>query len=262
MNVINRTRGVAPPGTRPAGAHDEREAARRVREMFSRIAPRYDLLNHLLSLELDRLWRRRAARRFHHMLVRPEARVLDLCCGTGDLLLALERESRAASIFGCDFSHPMLLRAQDKMAREGRDSKGCPEGAPLTEADALDLPFPTETFDLVTSAFGLRNLANYERGLREMYRVLKPEGQAGILEFAAPRSRTLGSVYRLYFTRILPRIGGVISGDASAYHYLPASVAEFAAPEQLVGLMSQIGFSEVRFERWTMGIVTLHLGRR
>ena len=260
------------PGTRPAGAQDEAAAARQVREMFSRIAPRYDFLNHLLSLQFDRLWRRRVARRFQHILSRPEARVLDLCCGTGDLTLALARAG-AARVYGSDFAHAMLVRAMEKSVAPGKGSirpasgvtphaGGAETARGYAEADALALPFANASFDLVTAAFGFRNLANYERGLREICRVLKDGGEVGILEFAEPRGVLLGPLYRFYFRRVLPRLGGVLSGNSTAYSYLPSSVAKFLEPEDLAALMSRAGFRAVRFEVWTAGIVALHCGQK
>ncbi len=245
------------PGARPAGACDEAEAAQRVREMFGRIAPRYDFLNHLLSLELDRVWRRRVARRFGHVLERADARVLDLCCGTGDLMLALGRTGDA-TVFGSDFAHPMLVRAMEKL---GRSNRGV-VATPCAEADALRLPFADQCFDLVTVAFGFRNLANYDRGLGEMQRVLRRGGELGILEFAEPGRGWLGALYRLYFTKVVPRLGGAISGSAAAYSYLPSSVARFPVPEELAAMMSAAGFEDIRFERWTLGSVALHTARR
>lgn len=246
-----------PAGARPVGARDESQTAQQVREMFARIAPRYDFLNHLLSFELDRLWRRRAARRFQHIAGRAEARVLDLCCGTGDLTRALERAGRAR-VFGADFVHPMLVRAREKAVRANR--RNSPSA--YAEADALALPFADGSFDLVTLAFGFRNLANYERGLCEVRRVLRPGGEVGILEFAEPRGTLLGQVYRFYFTKVIPRVGGAISGSAAAYAYLPSSVAEFPQPEALAAMMSGAGFSDVSFELWTLSSVALHTGRR
>lgn len=249
------------PGTRPEGAAGERDAARRVREMFSRIAPRYDFLNHVLSLELDRIWRRRAADRFRRILDREDARVLDLCCGTGDLTLTLARNARA-KVLGSDFAHPMLVRAIEKWARFLRGEEGRANPAMFTEADALCLPFADDTFDLVTAAFGFRNLANYWRGLLEIRRVTRSGGEVGILEFAEPRGVVFGPVFRFYFRKILPRLGGAISGDGSAYSYLPDSVARFPSPENLAEQMMQAGFSGVTFERWTGGTVTFHRGMR
>ncbi|MGH9866509.1 MAG: bifunctional demethylmenaquinone methyltransferase/2-methoxy-6-polyprenyl-1,4-benzoquinol methylase UbiE, partial [Candidatus Acidiferrales bacterium] len=250
------------PGTRPDGAHDEREAQRRVRDMFSNIAPRYDFLNHFLSGSFDKLWRRRTATRFAHVLHRPGVRVLDLCCGTGDLLFALKREAAnfrnevlepPQRFFGADFALPMLELAQTK-------SKGRRAG--FLAADALALPFSDASFDLVTTAFGFRNLVNYEHGLREIARVLRPGGEVGILEFCEPKSGALAALYKFYFTRILPRVGGAISGSGEAYSYLPQSVRKFPLPQVLQEWMEAAGFENVSFERWTCGIVVLHRAER
>lgn len=252
MKAPNITAQSSAPGTRPAGIHDEREAAAHVREMFGRIAPRYDLLNHLLSLGVDKAWRRRVARRFSMVLRGPDAHVLDLCCGTGDLAFALRREAReGAEIVGSDFAPEMLDRARAKAAAGGARVS-------FVEADALCLPFGDASFDLVTCAFGFRNLAAYDRGLIEILRVLKPGGNAAILEFSEPPGKLFGLLYRFYFRRILPLIGGLISGSVSAYSYLPASVGKFASPEELRDQFEGAGFRDARFERWTGGIVTLH----
>ena len=249
-------------GTRPEGAVSEADAGKKVREMFTQIAPRYDLLNHLLSFELDRLWRGRAAKRFKDILSRPDAVVLDLCCGTGDLALAL-RNSGKARILGADFAHTMLMRARMKSELVPSHS-GLParEPIPLFEADALRLPFADASFDLVASAFGFRNLANYEAGLREIYRVLKPGGTIAILEFMEPLEGLLGNLYRWYFTRVLPRVGWFISGHQLAYTYLPKSVARFFRPPELAALMSTAGYQSVEFREWTMRTVALHTGMR
>ena len=248
------TQAVAPSkGTRPEGAATEADASRKVREMFTQIAPRYDLLNHLLSLQLDRLWRARTAKKLEAILSRPDAMVLDLCCGTGDLAFAMAKKGKAR-IIGGDFAHPMLVRANQKSAAE--------KGGKLQflESDALRLPFAEESFALVTAAFGFRNLANYETGLREMQRVLKPGGTIGILEFTEPPPGIFGDFYRWYFRRILPRVGGVISGDAAAYKYLPTSVARFFRPEELCDLMRGVGLKSVEAAVWTGGTVALHMG--
>jgi demethylmenaquinone methyltransferase / 2-methoxy-6-polyprenyl-1,4-benzoquinol methylase len=244
------------PGTRPEGARDEREAAAHVREMFGRIAPRYDLLNHLLSLDTDKVWRRRVARRFRAILGNPSARVLDLCCGTGDMALAFRREApQGAEIIGSDFVPEMLQRARSKAA-------ALAAGVTFVEADALELPFDDAKFDLVSCSFGFRNLANYEQGLIEILRVLKPGGVVAILEFAEPRGKLFGGLYRFYFRRVLPRLGALISGNGSAYTYLPSSVSKFPSPEALQDLFEKIDYTEVRFERWTGGIVTLHTAKK
>jgi demethylmenaquinone methyltransferase/2-methoxy-6-polyprenyl-1,4-benzoquinol methylase len=249
-------------GTRPEGAQTEKEASRKVRDMFSQIAPHYDLLNHLLSFDIDRLWRFRAARRLRPILERPDALVLDLCCGTGDLAFALAKAG-CARVIGADFVHAMLVRARDKNAaqRDGRHAGDSP-AIPFLEADALQLPFGDGAFDLVTAAFGFRNLANYEAGLREMQRVLKPGGTLAILEFTEPPAGVFGDIYRWYFCSVLPRIGGWISGERSAYTYLPKSVARFFRPAELAALMSAVGYQSAEYVVWTFGTVALHTATR
>ena len=249
-------------GTRPEGAVTEADASKKVREMFTQIAPRYDLLNHLLSLQLDRLWRARTAKRLQSILDRPDVLVLDLCCGTGDLAFALARAGKAR-IVGVDFAHSMLVRAREKSAALAPPpNHGSPTPMPFFEADALRLPFAGASFDLVTSAFGFRNLANYEAGLREIQRVLKPGGTLAILEFAEPPEGVLGDLYRWYFCRVLPKIGGLISGDQAAYKYLPKSVARFFRPPELAALLSAIGYLSVDYRVWTLGTVALHTAIR
>jgi demethylmenaquinone methyltransferase/2-methoxy-6-polyprenyl-1,4-benzoquinol methylase len=252
-------------GTRPEDSVTEAEASQKVREMFTQIAPRYDLLNHLLSFGLDRFWRQRAARLLRPILHYHNALVLDLCCGTGDLALALARVG-PARIIGADFSQTMLMRARAKIAKSQRvpshSGLSAPPPIPLFEADALRLPFPDGTFDLVATAFGFRNLANYEAGLREIYRVLKPGGTLAILEFSEPREGFLGDLYRWYFTRVLPKVGWLISGHQSAYTYLPKSVARFFRPPELAASMRSVGYQSVEFREWTMRAVALHKGIR
>ena len=241
-------------GAAPEGVSDAEGAARAVREMFTSIAPRYDLLNHVLSLNVDRLWWRRAAGTFENILSRPNARALDLCCGTGDMTFALFRQSRrsGARVLGADFSHAMLQRAQQKSA-----------GTPLRwlEADALTLPFPESEFDLVTAAFGFRNLADYDAGLREIVRILRPGGECGILDFGEPRG-LLGAIYRIYFKRLLPVIGTVISGVRGPYAYLPASVERFPAPVEMLDRMRAAGFREASWTPYTLGIAGLYRGKK
>lgn len=239
-------------GTTPEGAGTEREAAEWVRGMFGRVAHRYDIANHLLSFNIDRLWRARTVAAVRTILDRPDARTLDICCGTGDLLLSLERDS-AAPVFGSDFCHPMLIGARDKIASRG-------SRASLFEADALCLPLGTASIDLVTVAFGFRNLANYEKGLIEMRRLLRPGGMAAILEFSQPPNPAFRTLYNFYSRRILPLIGGALSGSRDAYTYLPESVRKFPSPDQLAADMRAAGFRTVRFELLTGGIVALHLG--
>ena len=252
---------VAPvKGTQPEGSVTEADASRKVREMFTQIAPRYDLLNHLLSMQLDRLWRARTAKILRPVLNRPEALALDLCCGTGDLAFALARAGKAR-ILGADFVHTMLVRARGKSTTLSHSGDANARMA-FFEADALCLPFADASFDLVTSAFGFRNLANYEAGLREIYRVLKPGGTIAILEFSEPPQGFLGDLYRWYFTRVLPRVGRLISGHQTAYTYLPKSVARFFRPQELAALITSVGYQSVGFFEWTMRTVALHTGIR
>ena len=246
-----------PKGTQPEGAKSEQEASRKVREMFTRIAPRYDLLNHLLSGQMDKRWRARTARELRPILERPDARVLDLCCGTGDLAFSLARAGKA-KIVGADFSHSMLVRANEKALGEANGASPIP----FLEADALRLPFADGSFDLVTTAFGFRNLANYEAGLREIMRVLKHGGTAAILEFTEPAPGFMGDAYRFYCQRVLPKIGGWISGDAAAYAYLPKSVARFFRPNELADVMKAVGYGEVRYVLMMLNSVALHIGVR
>lgn len=249
------------PGTRPAGTSDERSAASAVRQMFDEIAPRYDFLNHALSMNIDRLWWRRTARSFRHILSHEDASVLDLCAGTGDMAVALRnaaptRSSRSGtvspSIYALDFSHPMLQHGLEKYSAKGIQP---------VEADALSLPLPDQSLDLVVSAFGFRNLANYDAGLVEIFRVLKPGGEAGILDFAEP-SGLFGKLYGFYFRKVLPRIGTLISGVSGPYQYLPASVRKFPAPQQMLLRMENAGFKDVSWSPYTFGIAGLYRGKK
>ncbi len=254
--MVNQTNKAEDPviGAAPAGSADEASAASAVREMFSSIAPRYDLLNHVLSMNIDRLWWNRTARTFVDVLNRPNAQVLDLCCGTGDMTFALYRHRKQDSIeiVGADFSHAMLVRAQQKSG----DRK-----IRWVEADALQLPFGSGGFDLVTAAFGFRNLANYNRGLAEIHRVLRPGGEVGILDFGEPKG-LVGQVYRFYFHRVLPAIGTVISGVSGPYKYLPASVQRFPAPEEMLQRMRDAGFRDASWTPYTFGIAGLYKARK
>jgi len=235
-------------GTTPARAETEQQASAWVRGMFGRIAPHYDLLNHLLSMNIDRWWRARTVSRVSQILKRPGARVLDVCCGTGDLTLALQSRGGSIEVYGSDFSHPMLMAARRKCR------------SALFEADALQLPTRDASFDLVTIAFGFRNLTNYRGGLIELGRILKPGGTLAILEFSTPPNAALAGLYSFYSRAILPTIGGMISGSRDAYTYLPESVRKFPDAEGLADQMRDAGFANVRFERMTAGIVALHLG--
>ncbi len=259
---ISKSRVV---GAAPEGTADPASAARAVREMFTSIAPRYDLLNHVLSFNIDRLWWRRAARTFRSILNRPGARALDLCCGTGDMTFALRRAAGESSprILGADFSYAMLQRAAQKAAGLSSASRGHEKSAAVPEwieADALNLPFPDKHFDLVTSAFGFRNLADYDAGLREILRVLRPGGEFGILECNEPQG-AVGAVYRLYFRHVLPRVGSLISGVRGPYAYLPASVERFPQPGEMMARMKIAGFAEATWTPYTLGIAGLYRGK-
>jgi demethylmenaquinone methyltransferase/2-methoxy-6-polyprenyl-1,4-benzoquinol methylase len=239
-------------GTTPPGAITEQDASRWVRDMFGRIAGRYDLLNHLLSFNLDKRWRARTVRRVSEVLKRPGARALDLCCGTGDLLFGLEARA-GHPLLGSDFCHPMLVEASRKATGLGWHSR-------LFESDALALPLRDDTLDLITIAFGFRNLANYRDGLKEILRVVRPGGTAAILEFSQPRNPAFAAVYGFFSTHVLPRVGGMISGAPEAYSYLPESIRKFPDADTLASEMRRTGFQQVEFERMMGGAVALHLG--
>jgi demethylmenaquinone methyltransferase/2-methoxy-6-polyprenyl-1,4-benzoquinol methylase len=225
---------------------------RAVRAMFEEIAPSYDRLNHLLSLNIDKRWRRLVVRQLRDLIERPGAIALDLCCGTADLTIELAHHTQ---VIGCDFCHPMLVLGHQKV-------EGLAGRAYLTEGDALRLPFGEGEFDAVTIAFGLRNLAHVEGGLSEMRRVLKPGGRVAILEFSQPVLPILRPLFQFYFHQILPRIGGLISGSSEAYRYLPQSVRHFPDQRGLAEMMRQVGFEAVRYQNLSGGIAALHLGER
>ncbi len=247
--------GASPAGVRPG---DEAAAAESIREMFGRVAPRYDLLNRLLSGRVDVYWRKRLVDSIRDVLARPEARLLDVCCGTGDVALALERERRNQTtarrpVLASDFCRPMLDAARGKLASFGSS---------LFEADATRLPLPDGSVDAVTVAFGFRNLANYRKGLEELYRLLAPAGKLAILEFSQPTVPLLGPLFDLYFRHVLPPIGNAVSGSGGAYSYLQKSVEKFYTAEELAEEMRRVGFGCVEVRRLTGGISCLHVGTR
>ena len=236
-------RGTSKPGE---------STARAVRKMFAAVAPRYDLLNHLLSLGRDLAWRKATAEALRHVLERPGSSVADLCCGTGDLAFELEYFS-AGRLFGADFCRPMLVLAQKKALRRS---------TLFLEADTLALPFPDAFLDLVTLAFGFRNLASYVDGLREIRRVLKPQGILAILEFSEVRGAVFGPFFRFYFRHLLPRIGTWISGVPGPYQYLHDSVSKFPNQQALSQLLSAEGFQNIRYLNFTGGVAALHLAEK
>ncbi|MFN2530549.1 MAG: bifunctional demethylmenaquinone methyltransferase/2-methoxy-6-polyprenyl-1,4-benzoquinol methylase UbiE [Pyrinomonadaceae bacterium] len=227
------------------------EHAGRVREMFAAIATRYDLLNHLLSGNVDRRWRKIVAEELVARLNSQPARLLDVACGTGDLAMALF-ETTGAEVVAADFCRPMLEIAARKL----------PRNVGLVEGDALRLPFADACFDAVTIGFGLRNLANVAAGLAELFRVLKPAGCAVVLEFSKPSNLFLRSGFGFYFHRILPVLGGLVSGSRSAYAYLPSSVDRFPDQGELCRMLETSGFKDVGFRNLTGGIAAIHFGRR
>lgn len=248
-------------GARPMGVADAGVAAANIQEMFDTIAPTYDRANHLLSLGIDRYWWKRAAWTVRGILRRPEAVVLDLCCGTGDMTLAMDRYRPSHSgsgssestgspppILAADFSHQMLSLGARKFA--GKNI------VPV-EADGLRLPLADNSVDLVTAAFGFRNLADYAAGLAEFYRVLRPGGQIAILECNQPEG-LVGELYSLYFQHVLPRLGGLVSRSPQAYAYLPDSVVRFPRPPRMKQLIAQAGFVHARWSSYTFGTAGLY----
>ncbi len=221
-----------------------------VRRMFGALAPRYDFLNRALSFRKDVRWRREAA---SELPPDPSARVLDLCGGTGDLTLEIAAQRRAGAIVCCDFSHPMLARAQEKVRRRGASDR-----CVVLEADGLSLPFAEGTFEAITIAFGLRNLADMDTGLRQMLRVLRPGGRLVVLEFSRPDAPVLSSLYRFYLRRLLPRLGDPASGRQGPYGYLARTISEFPDAPELAGRIRESGFAAVGWRKLTGGIVAIH----
>lgn len=239
---------MAVSGTKPKPNLTEAESSAWVRDMFGRVAPRYDLLNRILSMQIDRVWRWRTARILKPWL-RPEARVLDLCCGTGDLLVALEAVAPARYI-GADFCFPMLVRTHEKSR------------APLMEADGLHLPLQSKSLDLITIGFGFRNFVNYRGGLDELLRVLKPGGHLAILEFTQPPSGLVRGFMGFWNRYVMDPIGRMVSGQGDAYQYLPESVSRFPDAPTLAQMMREQGFNEVSYRYFDAGIVALHLAQK
>jgi demethylmenaquinone methyltransferase / 2-methoxy-6-polyprenyl-1,4-benzoquinol methylase len=251
---MDKVKPVAVEGTTVGNSVDEQATASAVRSMFAAVAPRYDLLNHLLSVGFDIRWRRATVRALESVLSRPSSVVADLCCGTGDLALALRRAS-AGKVLGTDFCHPMLQLARKK-------STHLTWSIIFLEADTLRLPLRDASLDALTIAFGFRNLSNYRRGVQEMWRVLRPGGTVAILEFSHVTWPVFGPLFRAYFRRVLPRLGAWISGVEGPYQYLPDSVLRFPDQEALADLLREEGFNDVRFRNFTGGVAALHLGEK
>lgn len=255
MADARAARGACPAGIRPG---DETAAASAVREMFGRVAPRYDLLNHLLSGQLDVYWRRRLVRAVRPYLQRPGLRFADLCCGTGDLALAITKErrrlasARSGVPLAADFCRPMLERAKSKLAQAGSHCE-------LAEADATRMPLADASLDLVTIAYGFRNLASYDRGATEFRRVLASGGCLAMLEFSQPPSVVWGALFGAYFRHVLPRLGNLVSGSGQAYSYLHRSVQHFPSPAEIRRMLLDCGFARVEMQSLTGGVSVLYL---
>ncbi len=231
---------------------NELKHARAVREMFSGIATKYDFLNHLLSVNVDKRWRRLVSQKLKDVLENPTAQVLDVACGTGDLSLELQKTGKA-KVYGTDFCRPMLEIAFDKNEKNALK-------VPYVEADGMNLSFADASFDAVTIAFGLRNFSNWQNGLIELHRILKKGGKLVILEFSTPVIPGFRQLFQFYFSNVLPRIGGAVSGSRGAYEYLPDSVFRFPDQKNLAKMMSETGFSDVEYKNLTGGIAAIHMG--
>jgi demethylmenaquinone methyltransferase/2-methoxy-6-polyprenyl-1,4-benzoquinol methylase len=236
-----------------------RRDSQAVREMFADISPRYDFLNHVLSLNIDRRWRRITVR---ELALEPGHKVIDVCTGTADLALEIARHVRqeaGGSVVGSDFCAEMVAIGERKRQKRGV------EHLSLIVADTLALPFPDASFDAATVAFGIRNVVDLDAGLAEMARVVRPGGRVAVLEFTASQHRAVRALYRLYFHRILPRVGAWLSGSragARAYSYLPASVDSFPGPDELSRRLEHAGLEDVRVRSLSFGIAALHVGTR
>ena len=233
---------------------DELKHAQAVREMFSGIATKYDFLNHFLSVNIDKRWRRLVSARLKDVLDNENAIVLDVACGTGDLAIELQKGARA-KIVGTDFCRPMLTIAFDKNAKTALQ-------IPYVEADGMNLSFADRSFDAVTIAFGLRNFANWQNGLIELHRILKTGGRLVVLEFSTPVLPGFRQLFQFYFSNVLPRIGGAVSGSRGAYEYLPDSVSRFPDQTNLAAMMSKVGFTNVEYKNLTGGIAAIHAGEK
>lgn len=227
----------------------------KIQAMFDGIAPSYDKLNHVMSLNVDKLWRKHALR---EIVDGTPQQILDVACGTGDSTIAIAAAAGAGSrVIGADISEGMMALVMEKAAHEGVHDR-----IRLQVADGENLPYEEGTFHRVTCAFGIRNFEHKEKGLQEFYRVLKPGGKAVILELSVPRNKTVRWFYDLYFMHILPWIGGLISGNKAAYEYLPASVHAFPSPQAFCGMMTEAGFTNVRHKAFTLGLCRMYVGEK
>lgn len=229
-----------------------------IRKLFDKIAPDYDKLNHLLSLNIDKTWRRKAVKE----IVRTEQKdtILDVACGTGDFTIEIARKAAPGStVIGIDLSEGMMAIGREKIAKAGLDKSS---DVTMVQGDCESLPYPDGKFDCVSAGFGVRNFEHLDMGLKEMHRVLRSGGKAVILELSIPQNRLIRSLYKLYFLKILPAIGGWISGERGAYEYLPASVLRFPAPGRFLEMMTEAGFTETRQTPMTFGICRMYMGKK
>jgi demethylmenaquinone methyltransferase / 2-methoxy-6-polyprenyl-1,4-benzoquinol methylase len=239
------------PNERTSG---ELAHAKAVNEMFSGIAKRYDFLNHFLSLNIDKRWRKLVSRKLDEILQNENAVILDVACGTGDLSVELQQSGKA-KVIGTDFCRPMLAVAAEKNPKNSLT-------IPYLEGDGMNLSFADNTFDAVTIAFGLRNFSNWHDGLIELQRILKVGGKLAVLEFSTPIVPGFKQLFNFYFANVLPRIGGAVSGSRGAYEYLPNSVRKFPDQKELVKMMNEVGFENVEYKNLTGGIAALHIGTK
>jgi demethylmenaquinone methyltransferase / 2-methoxy-6-polyprenyl-1,4-benzoquinol methylase len=239
------------PNERTSG---ELAHAKAVNEMFSGIAKRYDFLNHFLSLNIDKRWRKLVSRKLSDILRNEKALILDVACGTGDLSVELQQSGKA-KVIGTDFCRPMLAVAAEKNPKNSLT-------IPYLEGDGMNLSFADNTFDAVTIAFGLRNFSNWREGLIELQRILKVGGKLAVLEFSTPIVPGFKQLFNFYFANVLPRIGGAVSGSRGAYEYLPNSVSKFPDQKELVKMMNEVGFENVEYKNLTGGIAALHIGTK
>ena len=226
-------------------------------DLFDRIAGSYDRLNHLLSLNIDRRWRCRAVSEIPSTIHHPQSTILDVAIGTADLTLEILRQGKAAHVTGLDVSRQMMAIGEQKVAKAGYADK-----VTFDYGSALEMPYENARFDVVTCAYGVRNFSDLQCGLNEMFRVLKPGGQIVILEFSYPTNPFVRACYDLYFSHILPWVGGLISGNKEAYNYLPASVLHFPKPDAFLTMMKEAGFSDCKQKAYTFGLCRLYIGKK
>lgn len=230
------------------------KSSNRVAAMFNSIAPKYDVLNHLLSFGIDRVWRRRLVKR---LLANKPGLILDVATGTADLAISLAKKNEGVRVVGIDISESMLGIGKEKIAKRKLTQR-----IDLVHASALSIPFPDNHFDAAMVAFGVRNFEDLIKGLKEICRVLQPGSELGVLEFSMPKHWPLNTLYRFYFRKLLPQVGGLISGNRDAYSYLPESVATFPEGGSFAAILTECGFKNVEIKKQTFGVATIYLARK